>query len=164
MRHARFGHPRAVIDAAIAALAAAGLAVESVSPTIASAPIGPSRRRYANAAAIVATDLAPEALLGRLQAIEHAFGRRRRGAQWSARVLDLDIILWSGGAYVGERAGGSLVIPHPAFRERDFVLGPAMTIAAGWRDPLSRLTVRQLAARHARPGPAERLTRAASLP
>jgi 7,8-dihydro-6-hydroxymethylpterin-pyrophosphokinase len=39
------------------------LAVEAVSPTIASAPLGPSRRRYANAAAIVAGDLMPPALL-----------------------------------------------------------------------------------------------------
>jgi 2-amino-4-hydroxy-6-hydroxymethyldihydropteridine diphosphokinase len=30
---------------------------------------------------------------------------------------------------------------------RHFVLGPAAAIAAGWRDPVSGLTVRQLAAR-----------------
>jgi 2-amino-4-hydroxy-6-hydroxymethyldihydropteridine diphosphokinase len=117
--------------------------VEAASRTLASAPIGPSRRRYANAAVIVATAAGPEAVLDRLQGIEHAFGRRRRGARWGARVLDLDIVLWSGGPWASER----LVIPHPEFRSRAFVLAPAAAIAPGWRDPVTGRTLRQLNAR-----------------
>ncbi len=90
----------------------------------------------------------PGALLGELQAIEHRFGRRDRGGQrWRARVLDLDIVLWSGGTW----ASPDLLIPHPAFRQRDFVLGPAAGIAPEWRDPLSGLSLRQLHARLTRP-------------
>jgi 2-amino-4-hydroxy-6-hydroxymethyldihydropteridine diphosphokinase len=67
-------------------------------------------------------------------------------------VLDLDIVLWSGGAW----ASPGLTIPHPRFRTRQFVLGPAASIAPTWRDPLSGLTLRQLAYRLAasasRPG------------
>ena len=151
MRHAVHGSPRQVIDAALAALAEAGLVVEAASAVVASAPLGPSRRRYANAAAIVATDLAPEDVLERLQRIERSFGRRRRGARWRARVLDLDVVLWSGGPWASER----LVIPHREFRTRGFVLGPAATIAPAWRDPITRLTLRQLS---------RRLTRASALP
>jgi 2-amino-4-hydroxy-6-hydroxymethyldihydropteridine diphosphokinase len=55
-------------------------------------------------------------------------------------VLDLDIILWSEGPW--ESAG--LVIPHPDFRERGFVLDPLDEIAPGWRDPLAHATIRQL--------------------
>ena len=140
MRHPRYGAPRQVIEAAIVALGMAGLPVEAVSPVVTSAPLGRSRRRYANAAAIVASDLAPEALLDRLQSLEHAFGRRRRGSRWGARVLDLDIVLWSGGPWCSAR----LVIPHREFRYRTFVLGPAAAIAAHWRDPVSGRSLRQL--------------------
>ncbi len=147
MRHPRHGAPRQVIEAAIAALCNAGLSVGAVSPVVSSVPLGASRRRYANAAAIVTSALGPEALLDLLQAVEHAFGRRRRGARWRARVLDLDIVLWSGGSWGSQR----LVIPHREFRHRAFVLGPAAKIAAGWRDTVSGLTLRQLHHRLIRP-------------
>jgi 2-amino-4-hydroxy-6-hydroxymethyldihydropteridine diphosphokinase len=64
-------------------------------------------------------------------------------------VLDLDIVLWSGGSY----AAPDLIVPHPLFRVRDFVLAPAAQIAASWRDPVTGLTVRQLHARLVRARP-----------
>jgi 2-amino-4-hydroxy-6-hydroxymethyldihydropteridine diphosphokinase len=142
-RHGRHGRPPRLLRAAVTALVDAGLAVENVSAIIASAPLGPSRRRYANAAAIVATRLSPPELLTCLQAIEYEFGRRRRGERWRARTLDLDIVLWSGGAWHDPW----LTIPHPQFRRRAFVLGPARAIAPDWRDPVTRLRVKHLATR-----------------
>ena len=143
VRHPRHGPPRAVLQAALHALDRAGLQVEAASRIVETAPLGPSRRRYANAAAIVRTDLEPEAMLRELQRIEHALGRRRTGQRWGARVLDLDIVLWSGGCW----SSPGLTVPHALFRERSFVLGPALPIAGQWRDPVSNLTLRQLAAR-----------------
>jgi 2-amino-4-hydroxy-6-hydroxymethyldihydropteridine diphosphokinase len=141
VRHHRYGLPPAVLRAALVELARQGLGVERVSPVMASAPLGPSRRRYANSAAIVAADLMPDALLRRLKATERRFGRR--GARrWASRVLDLDIVLWTGGAW----SSPGLTVPHIAFRQRAFVLRPAAAIAPGWRDPLTRRTLRQLAA------------------
>lgn len=142
-RHHRHGDPRGVLRAAFAALDRKGLKLKAASPIVASAPLGPSLRRYANAAALVKTDLAPDALLDRLKAIERRFGRRRGGQAWSARVLDLDIALWSGGAW----ASPGLTVPHLSLRERRFVLAPAVTIAPAWRDPLTGLTLRHLLAR-----------------
>ncbi|MBW8783349.1 MAG: 2-amino-4-hydroxy-6-hydroxymethyldihydropteridine diphosphokinase [Novosphingobium sp.] len=156
VRHFRFGAPAEVLRAAVHALAQEpGITLVAASPIVASAPLGPSRRRYANAAAIVETALEPPALLARLQSMEARFGRRRRGQRWRARVLDLDIILWSGGPW----ASPGLVIPHPAFRHRAFVLAPAAAIAPTWRDPLSGLSLRQLRARLARPRPPAPLAR-----
>ena len=146
MRHPRFGAPRRVIAVAAAALAETFDRV-ALSPIVDSAPLGPSNRRFANAAAIVEAALAPEAMLASLQAIERDFGRERRGQRWRARVLDLDIVLWSGGA----RATPGLTIPHPQFRERAFVLGPATAIAPGWRDPVTGCTLTQLHRRLTRP-------------
>ena len=154
-RHHRHGPPQAVLRAAIAALAAKGIAPEAVSPTIASLPLGPSSRRYANAAAVVRFAGSPDALLAALKSIECAFGRRRGGQRWSARVLDLDVVLWQGGAW----SSPAMTVPHIGFRERRFVLGPARTVAAAWRDPLSGLTVAQLDFRLSR-----RLTRPRPLP
>ncbi len=149
MRHARLGSPRAVIAAALEELGRAGITVLAAAPVIASAPLGPSRRRYANSAALIATALPPECLLERLQDTERACGRRRRGQRWGARVLDLDIVLWSGGAW----ASRPLTIPHPRYRERTFVLAPVMRIAPRWRDPVTGFTVRQLYARLTRSNP-----------
>ena len=152
VRHPRHGLPPAVLRAALAALADEGLVIEAASPFIASAPIGPSRRRYANAAACIVTPLSPPALLALLQRIEARFGRVRRGARWGARTLDLDIILWSGGPWRSR----ALTIPHLAFRKRTFVLGPACTVASGWRVPITGCTIRHLYARLTRPVPAPR--------
>ncbi|MFM9852463.1 MAG: 2-amino-4-hydroxy-6-hydroxymethyldihydropteridine diphosphokinase [Sphingomonadaceae bacterium] len=136
-RHGSHGSPARVIDAATRRLP-----IIALSRTIHSRPIGPSSRAYANAVAIIATDQSPPLLLATLKSIERAFGRRA-GQRWGARVLDLDIILWSGGICT-ER---TLSIPHLAFRTRSFVLGPLAQIAPTWRDPLSHLTVKQLKAR-----------------
>lgn len=147
-RHQRLGSPRAVIAAAWQRLAGHGLNIISTSGVIASRPVGPSRRSYANAAAIIETTLPPPTLLAMLKRIESEFGRRR-GQAWACRVLDLDIILWSGGAFVSSTP--ALTIPHPLMRERSFVLGPAAEIAGAWRDPLTGQTIAQLNARHRRP-------------
>lgn len=144
--HHRHGRPRAVLAAAAQALEAAGLHVSAIAPVLDNPPMGPSIRRYANTAAVIETDLEPPELLAALKAIEAAFGRPHLGLRWGARVLDLDIVLWEGGAW----SSPGLTVPHVAFRERGFVLAPAARIGPRWRDPLTGLTVRQLAARHRR--------------
>ncbi len=149
-RHPRFGDPRRVLMAALAAIEAQDIEPVDASPIIASAPLGPSRRRYANAAVLVASPLSPPEMLARLKSIEAAFGRRT-GQRWSARTLDLDILLWSGGTW----GDGALTIPHPAMTQRDFVLGPLAVIAADWRHPIAARSVRQLAAHLRRPKPVD---------
>ena len=146
-RHHRFGGPRAVLAAAARAMAQAGLSIREVAPVIESAPVGPSWRRYANGAAVVLSGMTPPRMLALLQGIEADFGRRR-ARRWGTRVLDLDIVLWQGGQW---RSGGAgrlaLRVPHDAFRQRGFVLGPAARIAPSLRDPLTGFTLRQLHAR-----------------
>ena len=142
MRLPRVGRPQSVLSAAIDVIAGETVEVLAFSRIHSSLPLGPSHRRYANAAARVGTPLEPLRFLHLLQDIEARFGRKRRGAEWRARPLDLDIILWSGGAWLSPE----LTIPHPLFRERDFVLRPAAEVAPRWRDPHSGCTIRQIAA------------------
>lgn len=134
--------PRAALAAALAALPARGIAVEQVAPVLDTAPLGPSRRRFANSAALIATPLGPAALLHQLKQVERQLGRRP-GQRWGARAIDLDIILWSGGRFLSR----TLTIPHPHWRERPFVLTPLLAVAPAWRDPWSGRTIRHLAAR-----------------
>ncbi len=128
-------------------LAALGTVTQR-SPIFATAPMGAAQRRFANAAALVETELDPQALLAALQRMEREFGRRR-WRRWGDRVLDLDIVLWSEGTFVAP----GLAVPHPEFRKRAFVLAPASAIAADWRDSETGFSLRQLKARLTRPYP-----------
>ena len=91
-----------------------------------SSPMGPANQPdYINAVAEIATSLTPTDLLVELQAIEKLHGRVRSAQRWSARTLDLDILLF------GEKVinSASLVIPHLGLYERAFVLYPLFEIA-----------------------------------
>jgi len=148
-RHGRHGSPAGVVEAALDALDKGKLSLVARSTIHRTAALGPAGRSFANAVAIVATKLDPPALLVRLKKIERKFGRRR-GRRWGPRVLDLDIILWSGGGwprYPRLAPRGSLCIPHRELARRQFVLTPLAEIAAVWRDPTSGCTVRQLVRR-----------------
>jgi 2-amino-4-hydroxy-6-hydroxymethyldihydropteridine diphosphokinase len=92
----------------------------SQSPVAHSAPAGGvTRQRFANAAALIETPLHPEAVLGRLLAIERQLGRVRSRKN-AARALDLDV-LWTDGR---PRASARLTLPHPQLRARPFALEP----------------------------------------
>lgn len=134
-RPGRHGSPQDEIRAALAAIGG----IRRVSPIITTAPVGPSIRAFANAAALVDSPLAPPAMLRHLKAIERQFGRRR-GQRWGARVIDLDIILWSGGRW----RSPELAVPHIAYATRSFVLHPLAAIVPDWRDPRDGRTVRQM--------------------
>ncbi len=139
-RHVRHGPPSGVVAGAIAGLDAA-FGVLDASPILLNPATGGAGREFANAVALVETTLEPEAMLAALKAIERGFGRRP-GKRWGARVLDLDLVAWSGGSFASRR----LTIPHPRLASRDFVLGPLAAIAPGWRI-IGALTPRHLAAR-----------------
>ena len=143
--HGRFGRPAGVVEAAIARLDAE-FGLFDASPIVLNSAHGGAGRDFANAVALVESDLEPPEILRRLKAIEREFGRRS-GRRWGPRVLDLDILLWSGGKWRSRR----LTIPHPQLARRTFVLQPLAAIAPGWR--VGALAVRHLAHRLARKAP-----------
>jgi 2-amino-4-hydroxy-6-hydroxymethyldihydropteridine diphosphokinase len=140
--HGRFGRPAGVVNAAIARLDGE-FGLFDASPIVLNAAHGGAGRDFANAVALVESDLEPPGLLSRLKSIEREFGRRG-GRRWGPRVLDLDIALWSGGEFRSHR----LIIPHPRLARRSFVLKPLSMIAPAWR--VDALSVRHLAHRLAR--------------
>ena len=106
-------------------------------------PVGVAHEqpRFLNAAAVGETTLPARALLNVLLAVEQQFGRERP-YEGAPRTLDLDLILYDD-EIIDEPA---LVVPHPRFRERMFVLEPLAQIAGNWRDPVSGQTIAELLA------------------
>jgi 2-amino-4-hydroxy-6-hydroxymethyldihydropteridine diphosphokinase len=141
--HGRFGRPAGVVEAAIARLDQE-FGLFDASPIVLNPALGQAGRDFANAVALVESDLDPPEMLRRLKAVERTFGRRA-GRRWGPRVLDLDIVLWSGGRWRSHR----LTVPHPSLGSRAFVLQPLAAIAPNWRIR-GPLTARHLAHRLAR--------------
>ena len=94
---------------------------------------------FLNAAVVGDTVLPARALLTHYCAIEADRGRERPFAG-AARTLDLDLILFAD--QIIDEVG--LVVPHPRFRSRQFVLEPLAEIAPKTIDPVTGKTVREL--------------------
>ncbi len=118
------------------------VAVVRASRVFDAAPLGPPQPRYLNAVLELETGLAATSLLAALQAVEDAAGRKRGPVRWSARTLDLDVLLY--GDEVIRRPG--LVVPHPDMVSRRFVLAPLADLAPERVVPCTGKTVAQLLA------------------
>ena len=114
-----------------------------VSPYYDTVPVGVSgpQAMFLNAAAVGETTLTARELLDALLAIERERGRERPYLN-APRTLDLDLILR--GDVVLEEQG--LVVPHPRFRERTFVLEPLAAIAPTIIDPVTGRSMADLLA------------------
>jgi 2-amino-4-hydroxy-6-hydroxymethyldihydropteridine diphosphokinase len=137
------GDRRAHLDYAIDALSL-DLTDIKVSSFVQTEPVGvgPEHGLYLNAVVVGCTELSARDLLDRLLEIEEERGRMRPYPM-APRTLDLDLILY-GEEIIDE---SDLRVPHPEFREREFVLRPLAEIAPEMVDPISGRTVRELAGR-----------------
>jgi 2-amino-4-hydroxy-6-hydroxymethyldihydropteridine diphosphokinase len=91
---------------------------------------------FLNEVAEFETELSPQELLDRIHEIESGLGRTRE-VRNGPRTIDIDILLF-GDAVVKT---AELVIPHPRYRERRFVLEPLLELNAALRDPETRQTI-----------------------
>ena len=98
--------------------------------------------RFLNAAATGVFDGTAAELLAALLGVERERGRERPHPG-ASRTLDLDLIFFGDDRVETP----DLIVPHPRFRERRFVLEPLAEVAPDWRDPVTGLTVRDLLAR-----------------
>jgi 2-amino-4-hydroxy-6-hydroxymethyldihydropteridine diphosphokinase len=114
------------------------------------------------AAALSCAMLSPEQVLGALHETEARLGRVRV-SRWGPRVCDLDLLgiddcvrpdretvrRWMALSpnEAASRAPDELILPHPRLHERAFVLVPLADVAPGWRHPILRRTVVEMAAR-----------------
>lgn len=75
---------------------------------------------FYNTVLIIGTSLDAHKLFAHLQKVETALGRKRPLRQNTPRTIDIDMIYYDGQTI---RSGG-LVIPHPRWTKRRFVLQP----------------------------------------
>lgn len=98
-------------------------------------PGGEPQPDYLNATLLTESEAPAREILTALLDIELELGRDRANeTRWGPRVIDLDLIA------VGElviREPG-LVVPHPEYHRRDFVLCPMVEICPDFLHPLHR--------------------------
>ncbi|HVZ91494.1 MAG TPA: 2-amino-4-hydroxy-6-hydroxymethyldihydropteridine diphosphokinase [Rhizomicrobium sp.] len=130
------GPPRATLEAALKALMAKGVRIESVSAFYETeAWPNPADPTFVNAVARVATELPPRELMAVLHEVETSFGRKRSEKN-APRTLDLDLI-----DYQGRIEDGPPTLPHPRASARAFVLVPLKDVAPDWRHPVTGQTL-----------------------
>ncbi len=104
---------------------------------------------FSNQVLICDTELSPQEVLAKVQAIEAALGRdraaeavekERTGQNYSSRVMDVDILFYDDEIIADE----NLVIPHPLLHERDFVLEPLSEVAPDKVHPVLGQTIAEL--------------------
>ena len=105
------------------------IGVVRVSSVIETEPVDapPGSPDFLNMVVAGYTTLSPEALLAELMRIEQKLGRVRRGHN-APRTIDLDLILHSANV----RRTRELTLPHPRFRQREFVMKPLLELKLGW--------------------------------
>jgi len=97
---------------------------------------------FLNMVCEVQTEMSAPKLLDSCLDIERQMGRTRTSNK-GPRTIDLDILFFRQAIIENE----SLVVPHPLFAERNFVLVPLSEIAPDFHDPRTGLTIAQLRAR-----------------
>ncbi len=128
-----------------------GLRVARLSSLYETEPVGPvAQPWFLNQVVEVECWLTPQELLAAALEVERTLGRVRR-ERWGPRVIDVDVLL------CGDRRveGPDLTVPHPALRERAFVLVPLAELAPDL--VVGEATVAELARREAAAGKAVRL-------
>ena len=131
--------PEANLRSAIAALRARFGQVR-VSTVYRTRAVGFDGADFLNAAAVVETDLEPEALDAWLHSIEDAHGRDRSAPRFGDRTLDIDLILHGDRIVEGP---GHLRVPRDELRHA-FVLRPLAEIAPDVVEPRSGRTLARL--------------------
>ncbi len=117
-----------LIGEAVDRLAASGLvAVSGRAPLYRTSPVGPvPQPDFTNSVISIETGLSPEQVMALCHEVERSMGRNRsQELRWGPRRIDIDLI-----AYGDEtRDGPDLILPHPRFAERAFVLVPLNDLA-----------------------------------
>lgn len=112
-----------------------------ISSVYETAPVNAPPPDFLNLVVAGATSKSADVVLHELLAIEERM-HRTRGARNAPRTLDLDLIFHSAHMLRSR----DLTLPHPRYRDREFVLAPLRELALPWVDPQTQLPIATLGA------------------
>ncbi len=122
-------------------VALAGVRVVASAPVYETEPVevGPAfaDKRFLNSVLVIESAQAPEALAADLRRIEDDLGRVRSADRNAPRTIDLDVL------YAGDVAmeTAALILPHPRWNERRFVVQPLADVRPDLVLPWQRVPV-----------------------
>ena len=113
---------------------------EAVSSVYASAAVSHTEQpEFLNTVLLARTRLDPMDLLRAAHSTEEALGRIR-SFRYAPRTLDVDVVFYGDCVF----RDTELVIPHPSWKGRSFVLGPLAEVVPDFRAPGEERTVLEL--------------------
>jgi len=120
------GDRRAELQAAVDALAQAGIEPLASSSTYDTDPVGEvlEQPSFLNACVRVETELEPLELLDAVKRLERELGRGAGGERHGPRAIDIDVLLLGDLELADER----MTLPHEQLLNRRFVLIPALEL------------------------------------
>lgn len=105
---------------------------------------------FLNAVIVGLSEWKPPAIVTFLKSIEREMGRQE-GPRNGPRAIDCDLIAWGNHTW----ASDGVTVPHPRWRERDFVILPLREAWPDWTPPGEATPVAKMAVPPS-PGPAAR--------
>lgn len=124
------GDKKANLEKALELLALAGVKIARISSFYETAPWGnPNQDDFVNIVVEVIFEGSATELLEIALATEQKMGRIRL-EKWGPRRIDIDIIDF----HRQQIQTDTLTLPHPYYKERDFVMIPLKELEPDWRD------------------------------
>lgn len=99
-----------------------------------------SEKKYLNRVVKILTPLNAEELLAQILRIEEQAGRKRKGHQYSDRILDIDILFFNDETIETK----NLTVPHPRLHLRKFILVPLCDIDKKFKHPVLQKSAKTL--------------------
>ncbi|MFN4226933.1 MAG: 2-amino-4-hydroxy-6-hydroxymethyldihydropteridine diphosphokinase [Candidatus Ratteibacteria bacterium] len=116
------------------------LKIKKISSFFENPPVNAKGGFFLNGAIEIETNLSPEQLLEKLKDVEKKIGRKFPHKKGEAREIDFDIIFYEGKKFKTKK----IIIPHPEYRKRIFVLRPLLEINPDFIDPETNKKIKEI--------------------
>lgn len=134
------GNVKENFNKAIELLRERNIILQKFSKIYKSEPYGYKEQNYFyNAVGLFITDLDENQILNKLFEIENIFGRKRI-IKNGPREIDLDIIFFNDKIINNK----DLIIPHPEYHKRNFVVFPLCDINPDFEDPEKKIKIKEI--------------------
>ncbi|MCX7917604.1 MAG: 2-amino-4-hydroxy-6-hydroxymethyldihydropteridine diphosphokinase [bacterium] len=114
--------------------------IKKISAFYENPPVEAKGGNFLNGAIEILTSINPYILLKKLKYVEKKLGRKFPHKKGDEREIDFDIIFYGKEVIITK----TLKIPHPKYKDREFVLKPLLEINSELLDPLSNRKLKEI--------------------